>query len=180
MKFEFKEKIHHPRARVYDVLKNGLAEVVPLVPNVKSLKVIERHEIGKGETKIVNEWHGAPEGAPALIRPLIKPEMHVWRDYAHWIDAESLVHWRFEAPMFKHFYTCKGTNFVEDDGKGGAIVRLTGELLTYPEKIPGVPKMLAKKIAPTVEKWLLNLVSPNLAEMPRAVGVYLDNQEKSR
>lgn len=174
MKFEFKELIKHPRARVYDVLKNGLAAVVPLVPNVKSLKVLDRQELDNGETKIVNEWHGSPEGAPAIIRPFMKPEMNIWRDYAHWKDKEFLVHWRFEAPMFKNLYSCSGTNYIDDDGQGGAWVRLTGELITYPERIPGVPKMLAKKIAPAVEKWLLNLVSPNLAEMPRAVGQYLD------
>lgn len=176
MDFEFTEAISHPRERVYELLKNGLTDLVPLVPNVIQVSELSREQIGPGEENIVNEWHGDPGSAPRLLRPFIRPEMQIWRDYAHWVDHEYLVHWRFEAPSFANFYECGGTNYVEEDGSGGTIVRLTGTLVTHPERIRGVPKGLARKLAPTVEKWLINLVSPNLSELPKAVQQFLDQE----
>ncbi len=174
MNFEFKESIHHPIEKVYPIMRDELSTIIELIPNVDAIRVLERERREDGRLLLVNEWHGAPTSTPAPIRPFIKPDLLIWRDIALWDDAKSLIEWRFETPSFSNLYSCSGTNYIEKVDEKHTVVRLTGTLELYPENIPGLNRFLAKKLAPTIEKWLMALVSPNLAEVPRAVETYLD------
>jgi hypothetical protein len=174
--FEFKQVIHHPRERVYIALRDEMEQLIPLLPNVDSLKVAERKETAPGRLQIVNHWQGKPTSAPKVVQPFLTPEMNRWTDYADWDDAAHCVHWRFELPQVSNLFTCSGTNYFEEAAEG-TLVRLTGTLTIYPERVPGVPKFLAKSIAGPLEGWVLGLVSPNLTELPAAVGKFLDAEK---
>lgn len=171
--FEFKEVIRHPRAQVYRVLRDRMPELIPLLPNVDTLSIAERVEVAPGRLKQVNHWQGKPTSAPKIVQPFIRPEMTRWTDYADWEDEHFRVHWRFEMPGMNDFFSCGGTNYFEE-AAGGTVIRLTGTLTLYPERVPGVPKLLAKTVAPPLEKWVLGMVSPNLTELPAAVAKFLD------
>ena len=175
--FEFREIIRHPQKAVYQVLRDRLQELIPYLPNVESVTITERVETGPGRVRMVNEWHGKPTAAPKIVQPFIKPEMTRWTDYADWDEAASCVHWRFAMPMLNDIFKCEGTNYFVDD-PAGTLVRLTGTLTLYPERVPGVPKILARGIAAPLEKWVLGLVSPNLTELPGAVGKFLDQETR--
>ena len=175
-KFEFKEVIRHPRELVYTVMRDRMAEMIPLLPNVESVKVAERKEVGPGRIKIINQWQGKPTSAPKVVQPFITPEMSQWTDHAEWVDAEYAVNWRFEMANVGNYFSCEGTNFFEVSGHG-TLIRLTGTLTLYPERVPGVPKFLARSIATPLEKLVLGIVSPNLTELPAAVGRFLDQQK---
>lgn len=172
--FEFRETIRHPREQVYQVLRDRLVDLIPYLPNVESVKVVERTEVAPGKLKVVNHWQGKPTSAPKVVQPFITAEMSRWNDYAEWDDATHTCKWRFEMPTVASLFTCGGTNYFEATQDGGMLVRLTGTLTLYPEKVPGIPKFIAKGIAGPLEKWVLDLVSPNLRELPEAVGRFLD------
>lgn len=171
--FEFQEVIAHPREKVYDILRNRMPELIPLLPNVDTLTIVERGEVAPGRLKQVNAWQGKPTSAPKIVQPFITQEMTRWTDYADWEDAHYRVNWRFAMPGMDSFFSCEGTNYFEDAG-GKTRLRLTGVLTLYPEKVPGVPKLLAKTVAPPLEKWVLGMVKPNLTELPAAVARFLD------
>ena len=52
------------------------------------------------------------------------------------------------------------------------------QLIVYPERVPGVPRLLAKRLSPAVESFLIELVTPNLKYMPHAVQALLDSESK--
>lgn len=176
MEFSFAEALTHSARDVYLIMRDRMTEVVPLVPNVESIEVLEREERPDGRLHVLNRWQGSPSATPRAIRPFVKPEYTAWLDDALWDDKRSLVEWKFLTEHLGGLYRCEGINYFEDNGKGGCTVRLTGTFELYPEKVAGMPKMLARKIAPVFEKWLLGLVAPNLSEAPRSVQAFLDQQ----
>ena len=48
--------------------------------------------------------------------------------------------------------------------------------MVYETLVESKKPLMAKKIAPVMEKWLLALVSPYLSDAPRAVQQFLDEQ----
>ena len=177
MKFEYKEVITWPVSRVYPVLRDQLVELPEFLPEVDAIEELERSADGPGRWRIVNHWHGSSKSTPAAVRPFVTKSMLSWKDHAPWIDAETKVQWHFETSHFETLYQCAGTNYVEDAGDGTTQLRLTGELTIHPDKLPGVPKILGKKLAPKIEQWLINMVTPNLAQMPKAIQAFLDRTQ---
>jgi hypothetical protein len=175
MEFEYKERTTHPLELVYPAVRDRLVELPAHLPNVDFITELSRIEKEPGKHHIVNEWHGNSNSAPSAVRPFLSDAMTNWKDFAIWSDEESLVRWRFETSYFEKLYTCEGINYFEDNGDGTTQIRLTGELRVYPERVPGVPRLLAKRLSPKVEAFLINLVTPNLAHMPHAVQALLDS-----
>ena len=98
-----------------------------------------------------------------------------YRDHARWVDADSLVRWRFEVGLFPDAVDCSGVNYFRA-GPGAAVteVTLTGRLQIDLSRVRGVPRLL-HRFAPKVEQFVLRLVRPNLVEVTKAVGQFLDD-----
>ncbi len=175
MNFEYREEVSHPIAQVYPALRDRLVEIPAYMPELDRIDELSREHEGDGLIRIVNEWHGNSRSAPKAVRPFVTKSMTIWRDYALWHDAEQRVEWRFETNHFETLYSCEGVNYIEENGAGTRI-RLTGTLTVYPERVPGVPKLLARRLKPAVEKFLVGMVTPNLAILPKAVQALLDHQ----
>ena len=173
MDFEYSERVSHPLEAVYPVLRDHLDKLVPLLPNVESIVVSSREVESPGRTRIVNLWQGTTETVPRLARPFVKPEMNRWEDHALWLDDEHAVEWRFVTSSFDRLYDCSGVNRFAADGDGSRVL-VSGTLDVYPERLRGVPKALARRARPKVEAWLIKMITPNLAELPKAIQTYLD------
>jgi len=65
-------------------------------------------------------------------------------------------------------------DFVED-GDVTKVV-LEGDFEVDVKQIPGVPRLLAGRIAPQIEKFIVQLIQPNLEKTNQAVGTFLDAQ----
>jgi hypothetical protein len=179
LEFEYKEQITYSLDIVYPVVRDRLVDLPAHLPNVDFIDELSRHEKEPGRHHIVNEWHGNSKTAPGPVRPFLSDAMTNWRDYALWNDDEYSVRWRFETTYFERLYTCEGVNYFEENDIGGTQIRLTGELIVYPERVPGVPRLLAKRLQPKVESFLINLVTPNLKYLPKAVQALLDSEQAS-
>ena len=175
MDFEYRETITHPAAQVYGVLRDRLEELPPFLPGVELIETLEREPAGEGRHRIVRQWHATPDTAPAAVRPFITRKMTTWKDHALWIDEAAHVEWWFETLHFDKLYECRGVNYVEDQGNGTTVLRLTGGLVVHPDNLPGVPRFLSRKLAPKIERWVMNMVTPNLAQMPKALQAFLDS-----
>ena len=55
------------------------------------------------------------------------------------------------------------------------IVQMSGEFVIHPEKVPGVPAFMARRLAPTLEKFVVGLLQPNLKRSNQAVESYLED-----
>ena len=176
MQFKFDELIKHPLSRVYPVMRDNMVDVVPYLPNVESIDVVEREENGEGKLRLLNRWQGKSGAIPRLVRRFVTAEMRVWEDDANWFDAEHKVEWTFFTKSFDGLYECSGVNSFHVEDEHTTRVVIQGTLDVYPERLKAVPKVLARKARPKVEQFLIKMITPNLAELPQAVQTYLDAQ----
>jgi hypothetical protein len=58
---------------------------------------------------------------------------------------------------------------------GGVQVKIDGDLNIYPERVPGVPRLLAGKLRSKIEAWVVDMIVPNLQTMARGVQAYFDD-----
>lgn len=175
MKFTVIDEIPFPMEDVFKTHRDKLPEMVDYMPNIDKIVVDARDEDDE-LVHLVNTWHAAETEVPAIARPFIKKELLSWIDRATWNADEHTVEWDIELGFLPEAITCRGSNeFEEFDG----ITRITmeGELTVDASKIPGVPRLLSKKLGSAVEKFVVGLVEPNLRETNKIVSRYMAEDE---
>lgn len=172
MEFRVAEIIRHPRERVYSVYRNHLEDLVPYLPNVERIEIVEREQTDLG-IRMLNRWQ-INVAIPRLMRPILHKRMMTYLDHANWLDGEHKVEWRNEIGLFPKAINCHGTNYFNLGlDPETTEVALSGRLDIDLSEIRGVPRMLYG-LAPKAESFILNLVRPNLVAVARAVGRFLD------
>jgi len=178
VQFRFDQIINHPRQLVFETYRDRLPELVPYLPNLDRIEVVERSDPGDGSVKLKNLWCGNVK-IPKAARPFVKEELMSWYDHASWNPRQYTVDWVFELRVFAEAASCSGHNSFEDlDGKRTRYL-LTGELLIDLGKMPFIPRIF-RPLAPRVEQWLINNVQPNLESIGAAVGQFLDDQARPK
>ena len=176
MDFRYVETIDYPRDEVYAVLRDRLVDVVPHLPEVEYIEVESREEEQPGRIRYVNLWQANAKAAPKIARPFLSKKMTRWKDHALWLDEKHCVEWKFESFYFDRLYDCSGVNTFHSLDDDRTQLELTGSLVVYADRIRGVPKILARKAVPKIEEYLIETVTPNLAQLPRAVQSFLDEK----
>ncbi len=164
--------IRHPRERVYAAYRDELERIAAFMPNIKQI-IVRSREVSPGRVKLHNEWVGKGE-VPKIAQGLIRPEMVRWDDYADWDDANSQCHWTLKTRVFTDKVHCSGTNRIVAEGPAATRVILAGTLDLDLKEIPGVPRILASRIKPQVESFIIALIRPNLEQVNSALERYLD------
>ncbi len=165
--------ISFPRPLVYATYRDKLIELIPYMPNVRSIQVKScRQEAGL--VYYVNEWHGGGE-IPAAARAILSEEILCWTEYNTWNEADFTEDWHIKTNAFTDAVRCVGKNRFINDGNSTK-VEMRGELVIDPEKIKGFPSFLIKSIAHVVEEFLGSKIKPNLLQMGEGVSQYLKNQ----
>lgn len=178
MKFEIASPIEFPRPAVFAALQHNLADLAPLLPNIDRVDTVEASSHADGRDYTLHHWHATPDMAPALIWPFVSTAMTQWLDYGYWDQKNWSIEWRFESPKIKGMYHCGGTHRLLERSATTCTLIFAGELAIDPAKVPGIPVFVAKKAAPLVEKFLLDLILNNLERLPKAVNMYLGQRER--
>jgi hypothetical protein len=176
MNFEKSSVVSHPAPLVLETMIERMHEVVPFMPSVNAIELTSREELPNGQLRIVRRWLGSMDNAPSALRPFLSEEVMGWTDTALWTPADYRVDWTLSTSMGR-LYDCSGTNFFEPepaDPEGSTRMRVTGTLQVYPERLPGLPKFLGKRLAPQVEKFIVGLITPNLTDVAIGLQGYLD------
>jgi len=171
MKFEVVDHVPFALEEVYSTMRDKLIDLVPFLPDVKKIELVERKELDNGNVKIVNNWF-AEDKIPKALKSLIKADELGWVDHAEWEEANKTVHWNLEMMFFKEYVTVRGTNKFTGDNDS-TTVTLAGDLELDLAKHPMVPRLLAKSITKQVEKIVLMLIKPNLVKVNRGIEKHL-------
>ena len=97
-----------------------------------------------------------------------------WVDRATWDKGRYRCDWNITLTALPEAVTAKGFNVFVDEGDV-TIVQMSGEFVIHPEKVPGVPAFMARRLAPTLEKFVVGLLQPNLKRSNQAVESYLED-----
>jgi hypothetical protein len=174
MRIHAESRVHHPTDQVYETYRDHLPALVRYLDDVREIVVHSREE-ADGVVKLHNEWFASTE-IPSLAQSIIRPDMLRWEDRATWDDGALHADWVLTIPAFRRQVTCRGRNAFFADGPGATRVVLTGELEIDARNIPGVPRLLAKRIAPKIEAFIVKMVTPNLVKVNESLERYLDEQ----
>lgn len=175
MEIRSESLIHHPREAVYLAYRDRLPDIArDFMPDIKEILVHARTE-GEGVIDLHNEWVSNAE-LPKVARKLLSPDMLRWEDFAHWDDTGHYVDWRLRTRAFTEQVQCSGRNsFVEVDANTTKVL-LLGELKIDLRDIRGVPNIVARRIAPTLEKFIVGMITPNLKKVNESLQGFLDAQ----
>ena len=171
MLLESKDVINGPLDQVYPLVRDDLSKIVPYLPNVDKVEVVEEKRLSEEQLEKLNHWYAKAE-VPSFAKKFIKPELFSWKDHAFWNDKEHLVNYELESFWANDLYDAKGTNYFKDLGDGTTELRVTCELVIHADKIPGVPKFLVKKVLPTVENMIEKMLGPNLMALGKGLNQY--------
>ena len=79
--------------------------------------------------------------------------------------------------FFKDNVSCKGVNYYRSEGKDKTKLEITGDLTVQTKGIPGIPRLLEKKAAGQIEKFIVKLLSPNMQSLGQGVSQYLKDKD---
>ena len=95
-----------------------------------------------------------------------------WYDHATWDVSTFSDAWRIQMRVLEKVVDCRGGNTFETEG-GNTVLRIRGELNLDLREVPGVPRFLASTAGPTVEKFVVGMLKPNLVEVSKGIEQYL-------
>lgn len=179
VRFQSCQEIPFPAEEVFALVRDGLPDLVPFLPNVESIELVSREELGPGLVKVVHRWHGKAE-IPSVVARFVPVGAVGWTDTAVWDERERSCRWKIEPAFWGGHVRCEGVNLYRS-GAGGAGTRLeiTGDLQVGTGGIPGVPRLLQSKAAEQIEKFVVRLLTPNLDSLARGVTRFLEKGKKS-
>ena len=81
--------------------------------------------------------------------------------------------WTLELPTFGDQVRCSGRNSFHAVGDHTRVV-LSGDLFIEIERIPGVPRVMIRRMRPRVEQFVVKLTTPNLNKVNSSLERFLD------
>jgi hypothetical protein len=168
-------RIPFPRTLVFAAYRDDIAELLPYLPNVRSIDVKSRKDDG-AIAYLVNEWHGGGE-IPTALRAVLADSMLSWTDYATWNTETFRCEWRTETHAFREALRCAGYDVFLDDGPGKTLLEIRGTLDVDAKKIRGIPWFLGSKVGRVFEEFLGTKIQANLVETAKGLTKYLERKQ---
>ena len=175
MEINASQTLSHPAQLVFETVRDKQPDLVSYMPNIASCEVLEREE-GSPEVRLVNRWQATLDDLPRLLRPVVSPDLVSWLDRARWNDTTRSCTWELESLKAKEIFACRGTTTISESGPSSCTFTVSGDLNIYTDKVPGVPRLLARKIREPLERFIAGSIRPNLTGVATAVQQYLDEQ----
>ena len=172
--------VKQPREEVWSAVRDRMADLVPLLDDVRDISVESRTEEDDGTVRLVNVWR-ADADIPALLRSVIKPEMLAWTDRAVWQPGSWECRWEIKPHFMGEATECTGTTRYEE-AMGGRGTRLVfdGEFSVLANRLPGVTSLIGGPTARGIEAFVTALVPKNFQKLAKAVDAHLAGQGLTR
>ena len=167
MKFQVSDAVPLTPDQLFTLLRDDMPDLVPFLHDVEGIDVLQREENGD-DVHIINLWRGSNSTVPSAARRFIKPEMLSWKDHAHWSTERREASWRLEPHVAAGIFECTGTTRVVVEGDH-ARIEIQGDLQIHADRVPGVPRLIARKLRPTIEQAILKQIQPNMENMAVSV-----------
>jgi hypothetical protein len=178
MQFEKVTTVSHPAALVLETMMHKLEELTPYRSRLHDLKTEIKEELDNGDIRTLRCCQAVVQSVPTIFRAFVDEGMLVWQDDSIWTPRQYRATWTINNGL-GHLYKCHGVNYFEPDPSHpnkSTRIRITGEISIDPEKIPGVPAFVARRLVPRAERIIINLIEPDLAEVAVALQKYLDQR----
>lgn len=174
MNLQAEAKVPFPLELVYRTYRDELPDLVPYLPNIKSIDVKER-EATDGGVRLLNVWRGDAK-IPRVAQGFISPDMLSWDDHATWDDTTKSCSWRTVPHFLKERIDAAGTTTLVADGDGATRIEIRGDFSLDLKGMRGVPRMMVPSATKTAEKFIVTLLKPNMASVSEGLEGYLKSR----
>ena len=176
MELTTKSIIERPSEEVYELVRDNLEKIVPFLPNVEKIEVKKHAPIDDDNTEVINHWYGKVE-MPSLLKKFLVPEIFSWKDVAHWDNKNKCVEYKLQSFLANDLFDAQGKNVFKDLGDGTTELSISCSVKIYPDKVPGVPRLLASKVKPMIETLLEKMVGPNMTSLGEGLKEYYSKNQ---
>ena len=173
-RLESTDVIQAPREQVYLVVRDKLPDLAAYLPNVQRVETLNYSQQDK-KTEIENRWF-ANAKVPKLVESVLSDELFSWNDRATWFNEDYRVQYRLESALAKEIFDARGENFFVDRGGKETELRVTCEVSIHADKIPGIPRLLSRRVVPIVEALLEKMLKPNLLSLSSGLKEYFKDR----
>lgn len=176
MAYQLKKEIllDAPRSLVWKTYRDHLPELAVVMPTVESITVVDRNE-KNNEIVLENIWK-LTGGVPLAIKKLVPKKLLSYRDVATWKEKDWICEFKETPVDGNDMYVCIGKN-IFTDLEEKTLLEISFELTIDPQKIPGVPSILAKGLVKKVEPILSKEVAKNLEKTAREVELFIQKNK---
>lgn len=172
IEIEVTETIEQPAERVLHALRDRIAELAGYMPNIETMEIIEREE-RPPVVYMHNRWRGRKDSFPAIARPFLTRNLVSWFDHAEWDESTMSCSWRIEPIKAKTIFSCSGSTALAPEEGDRCLFSLQARLELDLQRVPGLPRFLARRAQGPVERFVASSVQPNLSSLASAVAEYL-------
>jgi hypothetical protein len=176
LKLKTSDVVQAPVDQVFQVARDELPKLVPYLPNIGRIEVRERTESGPSKIRIVNRWHAKAE-IPAAAAKFVSQDLLSWEDTAEWDADKKSVTYELKSFVSAEIFRARGTNTFIRESDGTTRLEVDVEVDLKPEKVPGVPRLLASMVKPAVEELIKKILTPNLTSLAKGLNGYFTNQK---
>ena len=177
MIIEHTDVISAPIDRVYLLVRDQLCDIAEYLPNIDNIKQVSCKQDGAQVTQIVNHWQARAE-IPKILNSFIKKELFSWEDRACWQNNQKSVEYELSSFYANDLYHAKGFNQFKSISSKETELILKCEFEIYPEKIPGIPRLLVRKVKPMLNSLITKMLEPNIKSLAIGINSYIKDNPK--
>ena len=155
---------------VFHLIRDDMPSLVPYMEGADSITVTSRVESGD-EVALINRWIGSMDTVPAAVKKFAKQDLISWDDHATWTTSTKSCRWRLQPLRNIGIFSCSGTTTVTPTGDT-ATLSMAIDLEIYPDRVPGVPKFLARRIRPQIEKFISGHLTKSMRNLALSIRAY--------
>lgn len=175
MKIDISDTVPLSADETFHLLRDDMPAVVPFLYDIDRIEVIEREEDGD-IVRILNHWYGSLNKIPRALRAFVKPELMSWKDHAEWSTEKRQASWWLESRVGDGIFDCTGTTTIEEIDADSARLSMAIDLQIYPEKVPGIPRLIARKVRRQLENLIAGLLTPNMKNLSVSIRRYAEGK----
>ena len=101
-----------------------------------------------------------------------------WIERSTWRESDWTSTWEIHLPGLPQLFTARGFNRYQVGEDGGTRIDIQGEFTAHPEalgaQVQSVPGPMLALVTARLERFVVDLLDPNLSEQHRAVHLLLD------
>ena len=175
MKFQLAERTHFDTDLMFKTHRDDLLALVPYMTLVERIRAEGREQRADGTMVLTHRWLCTKEAVPAMIRPMIPPNMLVWIGRATWNPHRRTCSWTIEIPGLGPAVSIHGVHSYLADGTGTQ-VELAGDFAIHAEKIPNLPPMITGPMVAAIERYITHVIVGVMKATHQAVIAYLEDR----
>ena len=173
MRIEYTDVIQSDSEKVYQLVRDDLSKLADYLPHIKKIDQEYQKKIRPNTYNIVNRWYANIE-LPYLLRKFVSEDLFSWKDTAIWCDKKKCVQYELESFYANNLFSAQGSNYFLPFNESQTQLKVECEFQIYPEKVPGVPKIMSKKIVPMIDQLVEKAFAPNMKSLGFAIKKYLN------